>query len=80
MLRFANLNKIDLIKVETFFVLYQGIEKFISKGTVIRIIEFKLYLKRKFPFIFFLTGFINIFSYIEIKGVKSKSSKALLYI
>lgn len=65
MLRFANLNKIDLIKGENLFVPYQGIEKFISKGTVIRIIEFKLYLKRKLPFIFFLTGYI--FSINEIK-------------
>lgn len=47
MLGFANLNKIDLIKGETFI---HAVSEIVLKATVICIIEFGFYLKRKNSF------------------------------
>lgn len=47
MLGFANLNKIDLIKGETFI---HAVSEIVLKATVICIIEFEFYLKRKNSF------------------------------
>lgn len=47
MLGFANLNKIDLIKGETFIY---AVSEIVLKATVICIIEFEFYLKRKNSF------------------------------
>lgn len=47
MLGFANLNKIDLIKGETFI---HAVSEIVLKATVICINEFEFYLKRKNSF------------------------------
>lgn len=75
MLGFANLNKIDLIKGETFI---HAVSEIVLKARVICIIEFEFYLKRKISFIFLLTWYI--FLYNENKRGENKSEARPLFI